>query len=48
MAFDRLCCILGTTGKETATLPQHRADRVAIEAYQRKQKMFHRLMVGVR
>jgi hypothetical protein len=46
--FHSFGCVLGATREKTATAAQHWADRVSVEAYQRKQHVFHRIIVEMK
>ncbi len=46
--FHSFSCVLGTTREKTATAAQHWADRESVEAYQRKQHLFHRIIVEMK
>lgn len=45
--FHSFGCVRGTTREKTATAAQHWTDRVSVETYQRKQHLFHRIIVGM-
>lgn len=48
VSFHSFGCVLGTAWKKAATAAEHRADRISVEAYQRKQHWFHRIMVEMK